>query len=493
MPPTAYDEVPYPSGAVDLTHPGHLAMLAQLYGMAPAPVERCRMLELGCGDGNNLLPLAELFPDSTFVGVDLAASPIAAGRAWAKRIGVTNLTLVEADLLAFDPGPEPFDYIVAHGLYSWVPHAVRDRAMAIFGRSLAPHGVAYVSYNALPGGYLRRAARDMMLFHTRDIGGHKERVAKARAFTAFVADAAPADAAVHKAVMAGQRDRIAALDDDYLVHDDLSGHNDPFYFHQVVEHAARHGLAYLAEARFAEMSDRGLPKPVRETLRGLGDVLAYEQTFDFVVGRSFRHTLLVRDDVALARPPDGSTLGRTFAVSAARPESPAPDIASPAVERFVNARGGRLSLSTPFTKAALTVLAAAAPRALSFDELLAAARARLGSADEDDAHTLGELLVVALSCEMVSLHAHRPRLAASPGARPRATKLAREQAAAGVPITTLDHRNLRDLDPFARRLLALLDGTRDRAALAAALKKGGGRGRVEETLGALARQGLILG
>jgi SAM-dependent methyltransferase len=282
-----YDEVPYPSGAVEVTHPGNLAMMAQLFGMQPAPVERCRVLELGCGDGMSLLPLAELFPESTFVGVDRSAAAVAAGRAWADRIGVTNLTFVEADLASYDPGPEPFDYVVAHGVYSWVPADVRDRLLAIFGRALAPQGVAFVSYTALPGGYFGRAMREMIAYHTRGTSDPAKRVAQARAFAAFLADAAPPHFGPYKAMLAEQSERISTCADDDFVRDDLAGRHDAFYFHQVIEHAARHGLAYLAE-----VGDEAFPT---------GDVLAFEQHRDFVVGRSSRATLLVRNDVVLER------------------------------------------------------------------------------------------------------------------------------------------------------------------------------------------------
>jgi SAM-dependent methyltransferase/methyltransferase-like protein len=487
--PNMYDEVPYPDRAVVVTHPGRLAMMAQLFGMEPAPIERCRVLELGCGAGGNLLPLAELFPESTFVGVDRAASSIVTGRAWADRVGVENLTFVEADLLTWDPGPEPFDYVIAHGVYSWVPDDVRERLMALFGRALGPRGVGYISYNALPGCYSRQMMRDMMRFHTRGFDDTATRCQQARAIAGFLADAVPAAGrGAYKAIMVGQRDRISELTDNYIIHDDLSDDWHPFYFHQFVQHAARHGLIYLAEARFAEMSDQALPPPVQEVLRGVGDVLAYEQYLDFVMGRAFRHTLLVRDGVALERQLDGSTLRRTFASAAAWPESDAPDLASPAVERFRNLDGKRIALQGPFVKTVMTVLAEQAPRAFSFDELLAAARDRLGATGEDDARELCGLLVMALAGEMVDLSATRARAVAAPGDHPRVTKLAREQAAAGLNLTTLYHQNVRDLDPFALRLLPLLDGTRDRAALAAET----GGGPVDEALATLARRAFLV-
>ena len=491
----AYDEVPYPDRAVDFTHPGRLAMLAQLFGMAPAPVERCRVLELGCAAGGNLLPLAELFPESTFVGVDRAASAIAKGRAWAERLDVGNLALVEADLTTYDPGPEPFDYIVAHGVYSWVPDPVRERVMAIFGRALAPNGVAYVSYNALPGSYLRRAVRDMMFFHTRGLDDPK-RVAEARALTAFLAEAVPEGVPVYKAMMVSQRDRIAAFEDEYLVHDDLAEHKEPFYFHQVIEHAGRHGLAYLAEARFAEMSAQFFPRRCGRCCAGWATSCRSSNTSTSSGGAPSA----TRCSCATGWPcSGGSTAAPSAARSRSRPRGPSrsgPISCRTRQSTSPTPAACALGLETPFTKAAMTALAAAAPRALSFDELLSAARARVGSAREEDATALGELPVGgARRRRMVDLHAHRPRMAASPVRAPRwVTRIAREQAAAGEPVTTLYHQNVRDLDPFARRVLTLLDGTRDRAALVAAARgEAGERGPVEAALVMLVEHAFIVG
>src|SRR6478752_1735919 len=78
--PTLYDEIPYPGGVFPSTHPEHLATIASLYGMNPVPVDRCRVLELGCGFGANLLPMAYHYPQAKFLGIDLSATSIARGQ-----------------------------------------------------------------------------------------------------------------------------------------------------------------------------------------------------------------------------------------------------------------------------------------------------------------------------------------------------------------------------------------------------------------------------
>src|SRR5262245_44902640 len=121
----AYDEVPYPGFPFSQTHPGRLATLAALHGMVPASPARCRVRELGCGDGGNLIPLAYQYPHSFFLGVDLSARAIATGRDTITRLGLRNIELRALDIAEMTTESARFDYIVAHGVYSWVPPAVR--------------------------------------------------------------------------------------------------------------------------------------------------------------------------------------------------------------------------------------------------------------------------------------------------------------------------------------------------------------------------------
>src|SRR6478672_5835319 len=145
---SVYDEVLYPSAVFPQTHPNRLATVAFLRGMNPAPIHHCRVLELGCGVGSNLTAMAFHLPESDFVGLDLARRPIASGQAFALKLGLQNIELHsmnvrDATLERFGR----FDFIIAHGLYSWVPELVRERILAICREMLNPHGVAYISYN----------------------------------------------------------------------------------------------------------------------------------------------------------------------------------------------------------------------------------------------------------------------------------------------------------------------------------------------------------
>jgi SAM-dependent methyltransferase len=146
-----YDEVLYDSVPVVGSHPAQLAAWATLHGLSAPPVATARILELGCGTGSNIVPIAADLPDAEVVAIDLSARQIERASARAAALGLTNLTCHALDLREVDGRFGSFDYVIAHGLYSWVPAEVRDAALALLGARLSPDGLAYVSFLTLPG------------------------------------------------------------------------------------------------------------------------------------------------------------------------------------------------------------------------------------------------------------------------------------------------------------------------------------------------------
>jgi len=150
-----YDELRYPGRFYPQASIERMATLATLYGMDPPPVQSCRVLELGCGEGGHLLPLAHAFPDSEFVGVDLSEVSIDRARNAAAQLGLEKVHFEAGDLGAFRADADTFDYIIAHGVFSWIPPAIQEKLLEVCSRRLAPRGVAYISYNTYPAGHLR--------------------------------------------------------------------------------------------------------------------------------------------------------------------------------------------------------------------------------------------------------------------------------------------------------------------------------------------------
>ena len=297
-----YDRVLYPATVFPQTHPNRLATVAILRGVQPAPINRCRVLELGCGVGSNVIGMAFQLPQSEFIGLDLARRPIASGQAFVAELGLRNISLHSMDLCeASTEQFGRFDFIIAHGLYSWVPQHVREHILAICREMLNPQGVAYISYNAYPGNHLRDLVRGMMRFHTARFDDPSEKVGQARGFLKFLAEST-ANPDSYVAAIRTQFERTVKHADEAFFHDDLSEVNQPFYFHEFIADAERHDLQFVGEASANELHPgKYSPEVMRkmDELKGAKEVVR-EQYKDFIRGSGFRQTLLCHNEIELA-------------------------------------------------------------------------------------------------------------------------------------------------------------------------------------------------
>ncbi|MGA2118746.1 MAG: class I SAM-dependent methyltransferase [Bryobacteraceae bacterium] len=445
MAENTYDSIPYPTFPRLTTHPDRMAAVALLFGMKPAPVDRCRVLEIGCGDAGNLLPMAYGLPRSRFVGIDLAEEPIARAQTDIRTLGLANLEVAARDLRDLGPEIGEFDFIIAHGVYSWVPEDVRDRLLALCRQRLAPAGVALVSYNLYPGRHIRQMLREMMFHHTHG-DAPRERVDRARWFLDWLAKSCLAPPTFRKLIEEDAA-TLLAYTDGGLAHDDLSEVNHPLYFRDFVAHAAAHGLQYLGDTSIDRMFDpRGLLAWLPD------DRLEREQYTDFLYLRSFRHTLLCREEVPLVPSPRPETMERLCFSAPYK-----------MVDGNLEGAGGiRIGVNQPSVEAVARAMGACYPLPVTFQELLPYA----GSAGE-----LREMLLALISVGFAECHAYGFPCQDSVSRRPRATALARYQAQRSPQLTNVIH-NLIHMDEFGRRLVLLLDGTRDRAALARDLAAG---------------------
>lgn len=470
---TSYDTVAYPSYPLRQAHPDLLATIATLHGLDPAPPSQCRVLELGGGDGANLIPLAYAFPGSQFLGIDLALTPVQSGLTCIADLGLSNIELRCGDIMNLPADMGSFDYIIAHGLYSWVPGPVRDRIMCIARDHLTPHGVLYVSYNVYPGCHIRQMVRGIMRYHTRELSEPRRRIAQARAVVKFVADGQVAPGAFGEVLREELRRSTYVEDEALLFHDDLADVSDAFWFHEFIDHAAAHGLRFLSEADYHTSDVQHLPAEARETLRAMrqSDVVQFEQYLDFLKCRRFRQSLLVRQDAPLSIEPDPRRVRALAVACIAKPEGEpnlSPDVAL--TFRDTN-NAGTMSVESPLAKAALLSLSECFPSAVPFSELLVAARQRLGTeVSKSDEEMLQEILLAAFAVGMVELRIERPRIAREAGDKPEASAIARRQLRGGsVSVTSLRHTRVKIEQPLVRQLLVLADGTRDREAFLAEL------------------------
>lgn len=470
----SYDLVPYTSYPYVRTHPDRLATVGRLFGMEPAEVTGCRVLELGCASGGNLIPMAEQLPDSELVGVDLGARQIEEGRAAVRTQGLTNVELRHGDLQEIDESWGDFDYVLCHGVYSWVTPEVQHRIMRIFAERLRPQGIAYVSYNTYPGWHLREATRHMMRYHTGQFEDPAQRTEQAGALVDFLATAVDPKGAYGQ-LLRRELDLLRRTGADYVFHEHLEDVNSPLYFHQLVERAGAEGLQYLGEADVHTMLPRGLDPEVERTLERISpDIIRLEQYLDFVHNRQFRATLLCHEAVELHRSLDAERLHEGWLGFATQGDESAIDPSPGVRSSFRTPAGLDIGTDRPMTKAALLLLRRAWPDLLRYGSLVeqAASLLREGGlgahAGDDAAHTLGSDLLELYCRGALELHRWRPILTTSVSCRPQVSSYARYQAAHGEFVTTRRHLRL-DLDPTTAAIVRRLDGQHDRAALVEAL------------------------
>jgi SAM-dependent methyltransferase len=466
---TSYDNMPYPGQAHAHTHPNRVAAIARLFGVDAPKVATARVLEIACGDGANLIPIAYSLPRAHCVGFDLAPTAVARGQERVTRLGLKNCEISVADLVSVGTSLGEFDYVIAHGLYSWVPAPLRDALLKLIAAALAPAGVAFVSYNTYPGWHLSRMVREMIRFHTREIQDPAARIAQARALLRFVAAAQNSDDADRRA-LAAECERMATHEPGYMFHDDLADVNDPVYFHEFVAHARRFGLDFVAEADFASMTSTQFPEAARAKLDELrGEPVLHAQYMDFLTCRRFRQTLLSRTgDTRAASPILGATRNLHFA-SAGRPDVLPIDFGAGVEVQF--RWGKRTSLKTdhPLAKAVFLALGQRWPEALCFDDVLAAATRLVGFGSAEDAATLERILLAGFGLRMVDASIEPWLAVSAPSASPRASALARLDAESSNIVTSLMQRRVGVEEPLILILLRLCDGSRDRQALLAEL------------------------
>jgi SAM-dependent methyltransferase len=462
--PTAYDQVEYPSAALLQAHPDRLCAVARMFGLRAAAPQRCRYLDVGCGDGTHVIACALGLPEARFVGVDLSAAAVERGQQLIAHLGLKNVTLTCADLDHWQAPAGDFDYAVSHGVYSWVPAPIRDKLLAVLAKSLTATGLACVSYNTYPGCYARRMVWEMLKYHTAKVDHGREKVEHAMAFARFLC-AAQASRPADPGASAELKAITSNYDPRMLLHDELAAVNEPVYFHEFIAHADRFGLRFMAEADAHTMETSGFPAEIADQLDGMAakDILQKEQYLDFLHQRRFRHTLLCRafNDHPHSTP-DHAKVADLLVSGNAIPESSPVDFTPDVPVTFRASRQGMVRTHRPLAKAALTVLAEAWPQRLPFAELLAASRARLqGDGNALDKDDLCRFLTACWMSAVVDLHAHSPICAREVSERPLASPLARVQLRNGPEATTLFHTTMTFTDGLSRGLVALLDGTRN--------------------------------
>jgi methyltransferase-like protein len=475
--------MPYAARPRRSTHPDTLAVTGRLAGLNVVPIQKCRFLEVGCGTGGNLIPMAATMPDSQFVGIDISPVQIKLARAEAEALGLTNLRFETQDLADMDPALGLFDYIVAHGVYSWVPPAVQDGLLALYQSRLTPMGVGYISYNTYPGWHFRGIARQAMLDRVAGIPGDpatKTRVA--REYIRFLATAAPDPDMPYSHVLQSEADLIGSESDHYVFHDYLEDDNRPVLFREFAAHAGRHQLKYIGEVLpFPFLG--GLTEELTKLLREMSsDLVDLEQHVDFIRNRSFRRTLLCHAGAATDPKAALGVIPGLLVSASARPALPDSEADPEAAQDFIANDGMSISTRNPIVTAMLRAIFTAWPAAVPVSRLEQLVADRIGSAWTKDPERARRLLHQQLLDQyrngMLTLNTHMPDFALTIPERPVAFAPARRAAATGTMVPTIRHFQ-QPLEPMDQFILTRLDGTNDRAALTTALASAVAAGTLE--------------
>lgn len=458
---TDYDALPYRSQPYALSRPEHLSIVALLRGVTAPDLATARVLEIGCAQGNNLAPLAYAYPNGSFLGIDSSERQIAAAQELATAIGLGNCEFRVQDFRNGDALDE-FDYIICHGVYSWVSHDAQQQLLSLCHKALAPEGVVYISYNTNPGWHVRSVVRDALLFHTAAIEEPERRIDEAREFAEFIAENMRGLDLQNTSLAQDEFSKAARLPGWYLLHDLLEGVNDPVYLHDFLGAASGAGLMYLADSELALMAASEFSAEARKKLYKLARTPEdLEQYLDILRLRTFRRSLLIHQGREIKQGLEFTVLCEMYLRSNCEPGPP-----SEHGRPVKSLNGADVVIGEGPLAAALALLSERYPETVSFAEL---------SASLDPAPQADELcqhLLQGYFKELVELYRTELPVTREPEALPRATTVARVQAKRGSEVVNLCHE-LVELDSFSRQVVPLCDGSRSAAEIARELQSAG--------------------
>mgnify|MGYP000128368866 CR=1 FL=1 len=470
--PNPYDEVPYSSYPFAQTDPARLRSTAYLFGMKDTPVEKARILELGCASGNNILSIASRYPNSECVGIDLSKAQITEGKKRIEELGIKNLKLEQISILDIKPNYGKFDYIICHGVLSWVPDDVQEKILDICKNNLTPNGVAYISYNTMPGWSSVKALREMMLYHTSNFPGASDKAFQARALLQFMHQGSKAlNKNFYTDLIENELSVLSNQSDWYLLHDHLEENNKPYYFHEFMDMAANNNLQYLADTELSTMFVGNLPEETMKILNTSNDLVRSEQYMDFITNRRFRCTILCSAEQQLNRNLTVSHIANKYFTSRFH----LPDD----INDYIYAHGKTINFQAPgnliFTTsepeiiAALTILSQQRQKPMHMDDICKAVTELLTSKSIPVKDNLKEFLATHFLRNIftsgIVMHMDEGLHCKFVSEKPKAFELAVYQSQKQPWITNLLHETLQinDLD---RALLPLLNGKNDVNAIA---------------------------
>lgn len=470
-----YDRIPYPEWTIAESHFSHLAVIGRMFGLATVKPDACRVLELGCASGGNIIPMAFYWPQSQFVGIELSGKQAATAGKSIADLGLKNIQVLNEDILRINSKKlGTFDYIIVHGVFSWVPEKVQNKILEICRTMLNKNGLAYISYNTLPGWSMRNMVREMLLYHSRKAANPAKQLQQSREFLHILADSLPRTGSLSEQWLQREASDLTRVPADYIAHDYLEENNRPMFFRDFISKANEHELKYVAEANLYTMLDSSLSAPAQAFLDNVTDVTSYEQYLDFFYVKHFRQTLLCHQRARTSRTINLDNMHKMHFLASPSCQEEI-DLHSDSRQEFKSITGEKFHASHPLTKAALVELAMAYPASRSYGELLQSAAQIIGqygnAALATETDRLRDELLELFFSGMVALSLVPCQPFSQVSDYPQAHALARLGARQGKPHLASVHHHTLEVSHFDRCLLKLLDGRTAREQLPTAMFK----------------------
>ena len=459
---TPYESYPYPNST-----PDKLEALGTLFGMKPPKIGSARVLELGCAAGGNIIPHAVHYPKGKYVGIDLSARQIEDGQKTIKQLGLKNVDLKCMSISDIDNSLGEFDYIIVHGVFSWVPEYIQKKILEVCKKHLVPNGIAYISYNTLPGWNMLKTIRDMMLYHAQNFGTAQDKITQSRALLSFVKESLEGQDTAYAKMLAQEAELLSKQADHYIFHEHLEANNTAFYFSDFVIEAAKHDLQYLSDTSINTMYLGNLQPKVATKLKDITNIVQMEQYLDFINNRRFRSTLLCHKKIKLNRSLDSDFINK-FAVSMnIVPAKPAENkmFAGGKIEElhfFVKGnKDNALRTTSPHLAAILYVLANNIGFPLKAKKIIEKANQLFKT---DESKQLEQLFLQnAMNLVLkgvMDISLHEKDKAKCNFTKPKINQLIRSQIESGKNWVTTSHHHAARISIFDQRALGHMDGKR---------------------------------
>jgi hypothetical protein len=481
-----YDQVAYPNYVHPAADSEYACVAGRFYGWRGRDPATASVLEIGCGEGVNLMAIAGAFPKSRCVGFDISARAVARGQQLAAAAGLDNIELHWGDLLSYPRDGERFDYIICHGVLTWVPPPVRTAVFEVIAARLAAGGVAYVGYDALPAAASKAAIVGLLKQFVPPEADLASKVETAVTIIETLGRNQHKSSRL-KPELDDLLRRLPEMAPAYFVHDWLEAHYAPMSVDEFATAAGAVDLAYAGDVSLTDMQTRDIdPSGMHILAAAMDSLLTTASTLDLLRGsRMYRTDLLVRPE----SPPDRMPFPPTdlgYCLFGER-------------EYGVDESGGRTlrlklgSMGSPSFAdadqiAMLDWLADRSPGEFHPSEIAAGSGLALPYVEN--------LCRVFAVMGVLEAHVTPPPFTVTPGDRPRAGRVARAMAAEGRDtVVALRHKAMALPDPIRRGILRLSDGSRTRDDIVRDLAATGDgpppdRAEVDLAIAALARMRL---